>query len=87
MVFWPVKYGWQAEHVLTVISFLVERVLMTLPQAQVMVASPYDGWISFFMLFFYLSEIVSGYYTLFRPQMSIGQKGANFGEIENRREF
>jgi hypothetical protein len=34
-----VKYGWQAEQVLTVIVFLVERVFMTLPHAQVIVAS------------------------------------------------
>ena len=40
MAFWPVKYGWQALQVLTVISFFVERVLMTLPHAQVIVASP-----------------------------------------------
>lgn len=35
----PVKYGWQEEQVLTLIVFLVERVLITLPQAHEIVAS------------------------------------------------
>lgn len=51
------KYGWQAEQVLTVIAFLVERVLMTLPQAQVIVASVYSGWISFFIFLNLSKEI------------------------------
>ena len=39
----PVKNGWHAPHVFTCISFFVERVLMTLPQAHVIVASTYFG--------------------------------------------
>ena len=49
IVFWPVKYGWQAEQVFTCISGLVERLCMTLPHAHVIVASPYLGWIPSFI--------------------------------------
>jgi hypothetical protein len=38
-----VKKGWQAEQVFTFISLTVERVWMTFPQMQVIVASPYWG--------------------------------------------
>ena len=46
----PGNYGWQAEQVVTVISLRVERVFMTVPHAQVMVASSYFGWMSLFMI-------------------------------------
>ena len=63
MVLAPVKYGWHAEHVLTVISFFVERVWMTLPHAHVIVASSYLGWMSLFMVLFSLSKL-DAYYTI-----------------------
>src|SRR3974390_2064973 len=39
----PVKKGWQAEQISTVIFFLVLRVLKVLPQPQVTVVSAYWG--------------------------------------------
>src|SRR6266403_775230 len=45
----PVKNGWQAEQISTVMFFLVLRVVNLLPQPQVTVASSYFGWMSFFM--------------------------------------
>lgn len=45
----PVKKGWQAEQISTVIAFLVLRVVNLLPQPQVTVASVYSGWMFFFM--------------------------------------
>src|SRR6202011_4090018 len=41
----PVKKGWQAEQISTVIFFRVLRVTNLLPQPQVTVASTYLGWI------------------------------------------
>jgi hypothetical protein len=46
----PVKNGWQAEQISTVIDFLVLRVVNLLPQPHVTVASVYSGWIVFFMV-------------------------------------
>src|SRR5690348_5366619 len=46
----PVKNGWQAEQISTVMFFLVLRVLNLLPQPQVTVASSYFGWMSFCMV-------------------------------------
>ena len=40
----------QAAQVLMFMDFTVERVLRTWPHAQVMVASSYFGWMSFFMV-------------------------------------
>src|SRR5579884_2668717 len=40
----PVKKGWQAEQISTVMFFLVLRVVKRLPQPQVTVASTYSGW-------------------------------------------
>ena len=48
-VCWPVKYGWQAAQVFTVMVFTVEFVSKTLPQAHVTVAGPYSGCVPFFM--------------------------------------
>src|SRR5581483_3570813 len=45
----PVKNGWQAEQISTVMFFLVLRVTNLLPQPQVTVASTYSGWIPDFM--------------------------------------
>src|SRR5436190_4474872 len=45
----PVKNGWQAEQISTVMFFFVLRVVNLLPQPQVTVASSYFGWMSFFM--------------------------------------
>src|SRR5258707_14147635 len=45
----PVKKGWQAEQISTMMFFLVLRVVNLLPQPQVTVASSYLGWMSFFM--------------------------------------
>jgi hypothetical protein len=45
----PVKKGWQAEQISTCKFFTVERVSMTLPQAQVMVECSYLGWIPCFI--------------------------------------
>jgi hypothetical protein len=45
----PVKNGWQAEQISTVMFFLVLRVVNLLPQPQVTVASTYAGWMSAFM--------------------------------------
>ena len=45
----PVKNGWHAEQISTVMFFLVLRVANLLPQPQVTVASSYLGWMSFFM--------------------------------------
>jgi hypothetical protein len=45
----PVKNGWQAEQISTVMFFRVLRVVNLLPQPQVTVAVSYVGWISFFM--------------------------------------
>src|SRR5436189_2988056 len=45
----PVKNGWQAEQISTVIFFRVLRVTNLLPQPQVTVVSTYSGWMSFFM--------------------------------------
>jgi hypothetical protein len=39
----PVKKGWQAEQISTLMSFTVERVSITFPQAQVIVVSSYLG--------------------------------------------
>jgi hypothetical protein len=47
--FWrPVKNGWQLEQISTWISETVDRVSMTLPQAHMMRASRYSGWMSGF---------------------------------------
>ena len=46
----PVKNGWHDEQVFTCISFTVERVFMTLPQAQVITAASYFGCISVFIV-------------------------------------
>src|SRR5438045_1357081 len=46
----PVKNGWHAEQISTVMFFLVLRVVNRLPQPQVTVASSYLGWISAFMV-------------------------------------
>ena len=46
----PVKKGWHLEQISTRISFLVEPVAITLPQAQVMVVCSYTGWMLSFML-------------------------------------
>lgn len=46
----PVKKGWQAEQISTVIFFAVDRVSMTFPQAQVIVVSSYLGCMPSFML-------------------------------------
>src|SRR5207302_3541106 len=45
----PVKKGWHAEQISTVMFFLVLRVTNLLPQPQVTVASTYCGWIPDFM--------------------------------------
>src|SRR5262245_5134359 len=45
----PVKNGWQAEQISTLMVFLVLRVLNLLPQPQVTVASSYFGWMPSFM--------------------------------------
>src|SRR5712692_6009475 len=41
----PVKKGWQAEQISTVMFLRVLRVTNLLPQPQVTVASTYSGWI------------------------------------------
>src|SRR5205807_7823426 len=46
---WPVKKGWQELQIPTMITGLVERVLITLPQAQRTSASTYLGWIFSFI--------------------------------------
>src|SRR5437870_5851054 len=46
---WPVKKGWQALQIPTIITGLVERVLITLPQAQRTSASTYFGCMSAFI--------------------------------------
>ena len=46
----PVKKGWQAEQISTVIFFAVDRVSITFPQAQVIVVSSYLGCMPSFML-------------------------------------
>src|ERR687898_849825 len=45
----PVKNGWHAEQISTVMFFFVLRVVNLLPQPQVTVASAYFGWMSAFM--------------------------------------
>src|SRR2546429_9809945 len=40
---WPVKKGWQELQIPTMMTGLVERVLITLPQGQRTSASPYFG--------------------------------------------
>ena len=45
----PVKNGWQAEQISTLISLTVERVVNVFPQTHFTVASSYFGWMSFFM--------------------------------------
>src|ERR1700741_3056361 len=45
----PVKNGWQAEQISTLMPFLVLRVVNLLPQPHVTVVSTYSGWISFFI--------------------------------------
>src|SRR6516165_1193048 len=45
----PVKKGWQAEQISTVMFFLVLRVTNLLPHPQVTVASTYSGWMPDFM--------------------------------------
>src|SRR5262249_61741371 len=45
----PVKKGWQAEQISTLMFFFVLRVLNLLPQPQVTVASTYSGWMPSFM--------------------------------------
>src|SRR5215831_6736767 len=45
----PVKNGWQAEQISTVMFFFVLRVVKRLPQPQVTVASSYAGWMPSFM--------------------------------------
>src|SRR3989338_5046873 len=45
----PVKNGWHWEQISTRMLFLVARVWMTLPQAQVMMAWSYAGWILAFI--------------------------------------
>src|SRR5262245_4710469 len=45
----PVKNGWQAEQISTVMFFLVLRVTNLLPQPQVTVASTYSGWMPDFI--------------------------------------
>src|SRR5262249_48973865 len=45
----PVKNGWQAEQISTVMFFLVLRVVKRLPQPQTTVASTYSGWMPDFM--------------------------------------
>src|SRR5207249_10935638 len=46
---WPVKKGWQELQMPTIITGLVERVLITLPQAQRISASTYFGCMSAFI--------------------------------------
>src|SRR5207249_10759657 len=46
---WPVKKGWQALQIPTIITGLVERVLITLPQAQRTSAYTYFGCMSDFI--------------------------------------
>ena len=41
----PVKKGWQAEQISTLMSLVVERVSMTFPQAQVIFVISYLGCI------------------------------------------
>ena len=41
----PVKKGWQDEQISTFMSFIVERVSITLPQAQVILVISYFGCI------------------------------------------
>src|SRR5438132_4429928 len=45
----PVKKGWQAEQISTVMFFRVLRVANLLPQPQVTVVSTYSGWMPSFM--------------------------------------
>src|SRR5205085_7172075 len=45
----PVKNGWQAEQISTVMFLRVLRVTNLLPQPQVTTASTYSGWIPDFM--------------------------------------
>src|SRR4051794_19301612 len=45
----PVKNGWQAEQISTVMFLRVLRVVNLLPQPHVTVVSSYFGWMSFFM--------------------------------------
>src|SRR5437868_15317475 len=45
----PVKNGWQAEQISTVMFLRVLRVTNLLPQPQVTVVSSYLGWMSAFM--------------------------------------
>src|SRR4029077_5969329 len=47
--FLPVKKGWQFEQISTWILPTVERVSTTWPQAQVIVAALYSGWIPAFI--------------------------------------
>src|SRR5215813_2473220 len=46
---WPGKNGWHRLQIPTMISGLVERVLITLPQAHRISASTYLGWIFSFI--------------------------------------
>src|ERR1051326_7613649 len=46
---WPVKKGWQELQIPTIITGLVERVLITLPHAQRISASTYFGCMSAFI--------------------------------------
>src|ERR1041385_5797778 len=45
----PVKNGWHCEQISTLMFFFVLRVLNSLPQPHLTVASSYLGWMSFFM--------------------------------------
>src|SRR5439155_26427792 len=64
----PVKNGWHAEQISTWIVGTVERVSMTLPQAQMMDAFSYRGCMPSFMRGGYLNIGVGG-----------GQRGAGDG--------
>src|SRR5205814_2029649 len=66
----PVKKGWQAEQISTVMFLRVLRVTNLLPQPQVTVASTYFGWIPDFMaclVFFIGAFIIGGF--------SVGRQG------------
>lgn len=46
----PVKNGWQLEQISTLMSPEVERVSITVPQAHLILAATYFGWMSVFMV-------------------------------------
>src|SRR5437868_10750921 len=55
----PVKNGWHAEQISTLMFFLVLRVVNLLPQPQVTVVSSYFGWMpSFMVLSFFRERII-----------------------------